>query len=228
MIVNTFICSKRFEVQVLLSNNNFASLGTGLQHVVKCLADSNTSLAKLTATGFDQIRVHTTSQIQGLEQRQQDQRLYDEILKSLFYPDIFSRQEQVDHEFDGIQNTYEWVFQQPGTQDGGPSMEGPNGTATPRWDDFPLWLKSGQGLYWINGKAGSGKSTLMNYICQHDLRLDLLKKWCVDRVLLRPAYFFWSAGSRQQKSTDGLLRSLIYQMLMGCPGLTACLQVSYR
>ncbi|KAL8919862.1 MAG: hypothetical protein Q9208_006595 [Pyrenodesmia sp. 3 TL-2023] len=195
----------------LLTHNNLASLETGLQHVVKCLADSNTSLAKLTTTGFDQLRIHTTSQIQGLEQRQQDQRMYDETMKSLFYPDIFSRQEQVDHEFDGIQNTYEWVFQQPETQDGSPSIESPSRTAIPRWDDFPLWLKSGQGLYWINGKAGSGKSTLMNYICQHDLRLDLLKEWCVDRVLLTPAYFFWAAGNEmegQYESTIRIIRDL--------------------
>ncbi|KAL8904266.1 MAG: hypothetical protein Q9207_003393 [Kuettlingeria erythrocarpa] len=216
---------KHFEAEACLTNKNFTSLDQGLQHVFKCLSDSNTSLANLTATGNDQIRSHTTAQIQHLEQRQQDQRLYDELLKSLFYPDIFSRQEQVDHVFDGIHNTYEWIFQGPQSQDGGPSKEGFKKTPRPRWDDFSLWLKSGQWLYCINGKAGSGKSTLMNYIWQHHLTLDFLKEWSVDRVLLTPAYFFWAAGSRQQKSMDGLLRSLIYQLLKAFPELIACLQI---
>lgn len=97
----------------------------------------------------------------------------------------------------------------------------------PLWDNFAVWLKTGQGIYWINGKAGSGKSTLMNYICQHDLKRGFLRGWCVDGQLLTPTYFFWAAGSRQQKSIDGLLRSLIYQMLTQCRELLACLNVSY-
>jgi len=97
----------------------------------------------------------------------------------------------------------------------------------PLWDDFTLWLKSGQGLYWINGKAGSGKSTLMNYLCQHGRRREYLREWCPDRLLLTPSYFFWAAGSMQQKSIDGLLRSLIYQMLTECRELVNCLKVSY-
>ncbi len=97
----------------------------------------------------------------------------------------------------------------------------------PLWDDFSVWLKSGEGLYWINGKAGSGKSTLMNYICQDGRRLEYLKEWSLNRQLLTPSYFFWAAGSRQQKSIDGLLRSLIYQMLTKYPELVGCLKVSY-
>ena len=103
-----------------------------------------------------------------------------------------------------------------------------NGKQRSRWDDFTLWLKSGRGLYWINGKAGSGKSTLMNYICQHGRRLDYLREWSSDGLLLTPSYFCWVAGSRQQKSVDGLLRSLIYQMLTECRELLGCLKVSYN
>jgi hypothetical protein len=29
------------------------------------------------------------------------------------------------------------------------------------WDDLGQWLRSGHGIYWIHGKPGSGKSTLM-------------------------------------------------------------------
>ncbi|KAL8733542.1 MAG: hypothetical protein Q9181_003541, partial [Wetmoreana brouardii] len=207
--------SHGFEAQSLRTNQCFASLDGSLQHIVRCLADSQTSLATLTGREAEQTRSHTTTENRRLEQLHVDDRLYDEVTKSLFYPDIFSRQEQVDYLFDGIENSYEWVFQEPGNAD-----------VAPLWDDFAAWLKSGQGVYWINGKAGSGKSTLMNYICQHSLRMELLKEWCVDRQLLTPAYFFWSAGSIQQKSVNGLLRSLIYQILTECRELVGCLKFS--
>ena len=185
--------------------------------MIKCLADSETSLAVLTARESDQTRSHIIAEIQRL---QIDDRRYDDVTKSLFYPDIFSRQEQVDYDFDGIENSYEWVFHWPRTQKATAHRQ------VPLWDDFAEWLKSGQGYYWISGKPGSGKSTLMNYICQHKLRQQLLREWCVDRLLLTPTYFFWAAGSRQQKSIDGLLRSLIYQILTECRDLVGCLQVS--
>lgn len=96
----------------------------------------------------------------------------------------------------------------------------------PRWDNFAEWLRSGSKVYWINGKAGSGKSTLMNYICQHPRKEELLKEWSAERGVLTPTFFFWNAGSRQQKTVDGLLRSLIYQILTQCRELISCFKVS--
>lgn len=31
-------------------------------------------------------------------------------------------------------------------------------------DSIAEWLESGSGVYWISGKAGSGKSTLMKHL----------------------------------------------------------------
>ncbi|KAL9008432.1 MAG: hypothetical protein Q9173_006443 [Seirophora scorigena] len=217
-----FRLSQQFDVQNVQNSTSFADLDTSLQHVVECLAESQTSLSKLVVTQAEQTRSHTTTQIQHLEQIHVDDRRYDEVIKSLFYPDIFSRQEQIDHGFDGIENSYEWVFHEnPPREDSDISHDGDRPIGS-RWDDFATWLKSGQNLYWIKGKAGSGKSTLMNYICQHHLRLQFLREWCTDMRLLTPTYFFWTAGTRQQKSIDGFLRSLIYQMLTECHELIVC------
>ncbi|KAL8857196.1 MAG: hypothetical protein Q9178_006251 [Gyalolechia marmorata] len=203
---------KRFDVQSLRTNESFASLDGKVQHVINCLVESRTSLTALIVDDSERTRSHTTAQIQHLEQLQINDRLYDEVIKSLFYPDIFSRQEQVDYAFDGLEDSYEWIFQGPRTRE------------MPLWNDFAAWLNTGQGMYWINGKAGSGKSTLMNYICQHHLKQKFLAGWSVDGQLLTPTYFFWAAGSRLQKSVDGLLRSLIYQMLKECRQLLGCLK----
>ena len=42
-------------------------------------------------------------------------------------------------------NTFDWIFDEPG----------------PR---FTEWLKTGHGIFWINGKAGCGKSTIMKHV----------------------------------------------------------------
>lgn len=153
------------------------------------------------------------------------ERRYKEIVDSLSYPDIFSRQEQVDDQFDGIKSSYDWIFETPKTR----RVFGPDKTpqaGAPLWDDFGRWLRSGHGVYWINGKAGSGKSTLMNRICAHKRRLELLGEWCPTRRLSTPKFFFWNSGSRLQKSIDGLLRSLVYQLLIEYRDLIECFDVS--
>jgi len=39
------------------------------------------------------------------------------------------------------------------------------------------WMSSGAGIFHISGKLGSGKSTLMKYLCDHDCTKSLLKEW---------------------------------------------------
>jgi hypothetical protein len=83
-----------------------------------------------------------------------------------------------------------------------------------RWDDFSSWLRTGKGIYWIQGKAASGKSTLMKYLCAHPKLQDDLKLWA-DRYNLNFAhFFFWNLGSWMQKSQVGLLCSILHQLLL--------------
>lgn len=148
-------------------------------------------------------------------------------MRSLFYPEIFSRQEQIENVFDGTKNSYDWIFDKPPGREIDNTNQANSPAVAPMWNDFAGWLESGHGIYWINGKAGSGKSTLMNHICSHSRRLELLKEWSSHRRLITPSFFFWNSGSRQQKTIDGLLRSLIYQMLNQCRQLITCFDVSY-
>ncbi|KAL8992541.1 MAG: hypothetical protein Q9188_007563, partial [Gyalolechia gomerana] len=212
---------QRFDAQGLRIDKSFANLDTSLQHIVTCLADSQTSLSKLVAQESEETRHCITTQIGRLQKVHVDDRRYDDVVHSLFYLDIFSRQEQVDSQFDGIESSYDWIFDEPRTRRSFSSDETFQ-EKPPLWDDFALWLRSGHGVYWINGKAGSGKSTLMNHICTHDRRLDLLGEWCSTRQLLTPTFFFWNSGSPLQKSIDGLLRSLVYKMLTECRALISC------
>lgn len=198
-------------------------LDRSLQYIITSLANSQTSLNTLVVQESEETRQYITAQINRVERVHLDGRWYEEITRSLFYPDISSRQEMVDSEFDGIKNSYNWIFDKPQTCRIG-SFDKQN--FAPQWDDFAHWLRSGHGVYWINGKAGSGKSTLTNYIRDDSRTLVLLEEWCSNRRLLTPTFFFWNAGTRLQKSIDGLLRSLVYQMLRECPELIGCLSVS--
>ena len=86
------------------------------------------------------------------------------------------------------------------------------------------WLSNNEPVFWIQGKPGSGKSTLMNYLSKVDQVPWLLNahsgsQWTVIR-------FFFDAGSGTNigNSFEGLLRSLILQMLEQEPDLESDLR----
>jgi ABC-type ATPase involved in cell division len=59
-------------------------------------------------------------------------------------------------------------------------------------NSFCVWLQGTreEGLYWIYGKAGSGKSTLMKYICKDPRTQEKLQQWAKDDPLTIVSFFF--------------------------------------
>lgn len=84
---------------------------------------------------------------------------------------------------------------------------------TLKWDNLAEWLKTGSGLYWLAGKPGSGKSTLMKYLSNHPQTTSLLKQWVGQSELVTLQFFFYALGRLEQKSQEGILRSLLFQFL---------------
>jgi Cdc6-like AAA superfamily ATPase len=83
---------------------------------------------------------------------------------------------------------------------------------------FVQWLQSDNDLYWISGRPGSGKSTLMKFLCDHEKTKEHLRRWAASHEVIIAEYFFWNAGKNDlQKSQEGLLRSLLYQIFRKCP-----------
>ena len=85
-----------------------------------------------------------------------------------------------------------------------------------RSDDAKADVVEGDAPYWLSGKPGSGKSTLMNFIIGefrpyvgHDCGSDTMTLF----------YFFWDQGGVLQKSLIALLRSLLYQIADQRPDL---------
>lgn len=102
--------------------------------------------------------------------------------------------------------TFNWIF-----QDDCPK------TKSDAFSSFPAWLEHGQGCYWIQGKAGSGKSTLMKRIHEHETTHKHLKKWGDEAEVLTASYFFWYQGFSLQRTLEGTLRSLLYTLLEKSP-----------
>ncbi|KAL4748223.1 hypothetical protein BDW72DRAFT_195994 [Aspergillus terricola var. indicus] len=99
---------------------------------------------------------------------------------------------------------------------GGKQDEGDDAGIQNRKSDFLLYEDS---IFFIYGKAGSGKSTLMKYLADPENApvRRCLNKWAGGCHLISVAVFLWSAGDRLQKSLEGLYRSILYQVLRQCP-----------
>jgi hypothetical protein len=79
-----------------------------------------------------------------------------------------------------------------------------------RWDEFREWLRSDEKVYWISGKVGSGKSSLIRQLINDDRTTSYLRKWRTDAMVL--SAFIWNAGATMQRSQVGLLATLLHQL----------------
>ena len=98
------------------------------------------------------------------------------------------------------ENTYDWLFD----HDVG----------------FGTWLAGQEAnpLYWIRGKPGSGKSTIMKYAMTHPRTIHLLTNhnnvpWII------AGFFFHDRGTKAQKSAEGFLGGILQQLLQQCKEL---------
>ncbi|KAI0850613.1 prion-inhibition and propagation-domain-containing protein [Daldinia vernicosa] len=126
----------------------------------------------------------------------------EQILCRLWFRTIDERRESIS---EAHHKTLRWALAPP---------EG-----TYPWDDLSGWLQSGSGIYWVSGKAGSGKSTLMKHIIQHKRTRQLLSRWAGNTRYFLNHYFFYNMGNYDQKSQEGLSRTLLYQILSEYPSL---------
>ncbi|KAK4449552.1 ankyrin repeat-containing domain protein, partial [Podospora aff. communis PSN243] len=79
-------------------------------------------------------------------------------------------------------------------------------------EDFNHWFHHRRGLFWVQGKPGSEKSTLMAFIYQH-LTNDKGKGLGGKKQDIKLEHFFMGRGDVTQRSRNGMLRSLLHQLL---------------
>jgi len=100
--------------------------------------------------------------------------------------------------------TFEWIFRgQSQAQKDVP------------WDSLTEWLpRENSSIYWITGKASSGKSTLMKFLCDDPRLSKLVEAWAEDSKLRQASFYFWNSGvDDMQMSQVGLLQTLLHSFL---------------
>ncbi|KAI1654265.1 hypothetical protein F4813DRAFT_210740 [Daldinia decipiens] len=140
--------------------------------------------------------------------------LHNKFILSLHYDGIRDRELRI---AEAHQETFRWIFD-------------PEDDQRRPWANFRHWLQSDEQLYWITGKAGAGKSTLMKYISQpassgeagrsHDGEsrcTEYLLRWARKKPLIVASFYFWAAGFKMQTSREGLYRTLLSQICQSCP-----------
>lgn len=125
------------------------------------------------------------------------------ILESLQYERMTVRYEKI---VEAHAKTFEWIYDESTLTQHGELQH-----------YFLQWLTTGDGLFWVSGKAGSGKSTLMKFITEHPETERALSLWASDQHLITASFYFWHAGTAFQKSQEGLLQSLLYEIFSQCP-----------
>ena len=133
------------------------------------------------------------------------------LLASLRYSGMKDREGRIS---EAHQSTFQWLFKDSNND---------------KWTNFKDWLESDDKLYWITGKAGSGKSTLMKYICYPVEFMEglnpaprcreYLTTWSGDKRLVISSFYFWNSGIQMQMTQRGLLMSLLHKILEQCPEL---------
>ncbi|OOQ91479.1 hypothetical protein PEBR_00838 [Penicillium brasilianum] len=135
---------------------------------------------------------------------------YQDCLSSLDNQAARMRIEQVKVRHD---HTFEWLYESETVQ-------------------FRHWLQTDSRetpIFWISGKPGSGKSTLMRFAMQ-DPRTGRYLQHNSDPSIQWTCigFFFHDRGSDIQKSLRGMLQELVFQLLRTYPHLFQSIQAEYR
>ncbi|MDI1486562.1 MAG: hypothetical protein OHK93_005793 [Ramalina farinacea] len=117
---------------------------------------------------------------------------YERLLAALDFPEARSRLENVEEAY---ADTYTWIYEDR--------------------LGFKAWLQ-GQDprpIFWISGKPGSGKSTLMKYALTAATTGLYLREYSQTRWILT-GHFFHDRGSEVQKTMEGFLCEILFQILV--------------
>ncbi|KAK7982078.1 hypothetical protein PG988_004316 [Apiospora saccharicola] len=127
------------------------------------------------------------------------------ILNLVKFPGVHER---LDHIADAHQETFEWLLSEP---EDDKSLDPVLAEAR--------WLQNDGSAFWIAGKPGAGKSTLMKSICLHKNLASHLEVWAAGSKLAMGSFFFWKPGTAAQKSIQGLFRGWLHLVLERSPDL---------
>jgi hypothetical protein len=131
-----------------------------------------------------------------------EERFRKSLFSHLKYREMENRHERIAPVYT---ETFEWIFTPP--------------REAQQWSDFPKFLGGDQRLYWITGKPGAGKSTLMKFISEDPRTKNYLETWASGKPLFLSSFYFWCSGTEIQMSLEGFMRTLLHDTLQRFPHL---------
>lgn len=170
------------------------AISSGIQSLKLSLQDQQTDSQKpRKVPSTTHIERLTTNMETTFTERENALREQD-IVSSLRYPFCAMRYEEI---LPAARNTFEWIYE----------------------STFVDWLQKGEGVFWVTGKAGSGKSTLMKFVVHHEETRSCLEKWADSKQAIIASHYFWAPGTEMQKSLHGLLQGLLLDLFRQCPSI---------
>ncbi|SPJ91037.1 related to small s protein [Fusarium torulosum] len=220
------LCSRSDAIS-LQQEDSFQNLAADVQRLIVQLAQGQTRIKDLikeesglvrdiimreTARTEGAINAYTATQALTFKTAAEAQARCDAFLKSLKFPQMKERYNAI---MDSGDATFERVFasyDNPRTIRWGHKSSDDDIKEIDRsWALFVAWLQSDASLFYIRGKPGSGKSTLVKFIVDNNKTERLVKHWSPDILII--SHYFWKIGVSEQNSIKGLLYSLLYQRL---------------
>ena len=116
------------------------------------------------------------------------------LLQALYYDGMGSRKAQIDKRA-GSPKSIDWIWS----------------------TNFNTWLCGSESFFWITGRPGSGKSTLIKHLADSRRTLAALKKHDNREWVVVHHFFDFRAGHKMPNRVDGMLRSLLHQIARCLP-----------
>lgn len=204
---------------------------------------------------FDLTQADQNYQLEDLKTKIEALAVDNSVLRRLYFDDMYKREDTITNATEG---TFDWLLT---------SEDPPASTTTPiqtvcgdepktlrKWREeyeherrlqsaanISDFLGHDGGVFFLRGKPGSGKSTLMKYLTvgRGKQKVDQkLRKWTGEKNLIRVSTMFLLHGSPLQRSLEGFYRTFFFELFCQCPDLVdilfpdcatpGCHQDSYR
>ena len=178
------------------------AIATGNRQVCSVVASQTATLQELVDHRHQETRNVLVTQIKSDATASALDEAHNRLLESLRKPEMNQRKNAIP---DSYQDTFKWVFERD----------------SPRLHNgFIEWLEGDGPVYWIQGKPGSGKSCLMKYIVHRFEDERDPPRIRSQRKIMTLSFFCWLAGTLYQKRIDGMLCTLLYQILAKSPPIS--------
>jgi len=145
-ILNTRILSK-LDAQAIQQIEQSRTIDQSVRNLAIALRQGRNTVAQLLADQTVVIQEHIDRRFDDQAYKGAMQRAQQQFKDSLFYPEIFARQDDIPKSHEG---TCRWIFNSPQTASGNSSTGGDltRNVESHPWSDFTEWLKNDQDTYW--------------------------------------------------------------------------------